>query len=119
MPRPANPDLSKDWKIVLPAHLAGAVEFELLDPITKKPRYGERSRLIGHLLSEWLATRGRKVTVDSPPSEDLIKPKVGGTHPSHKTRISDSSLYDEVCTLCGATDASGDKRLSSPCPNQE
>ena len=25
-------------------------------------------------------------------------------HPSHKTRFSDSSLYDEVCIYCGITD---------------
>lgn len=33
----------------------------------------------------------------------------------HVTRYSDSSLYDEVCTNCGATDASG--KLDIPCPN--
>lgn len=70
MPRPFNPDLTKDWKICLPATLAGSVEFELLDPITKRPRYGERSKLIAALLSEWLAKRGKHVPVD-PPSSDL------------------------------------------------
>jgi hypothetical protein len=35
----------------------------------------------------------------------------------HVTRLSDSSLYDEVCTLCGCTDTSG--RLSEPCPKAE
>ena len=39
------------------------------------------------------------------------------THSSHKTRMSiDSSLYDEVCTVCGATDAPGDLRLTHKCP---
>ena len=72
MPRACNPDLMKDWKIPLPATLAGAVEFELLDKFTNKPRYGERSRLIAHLLSEWLAARkGRRIAVD-PPAKDLI-----------------------------------------------
>ena len=33
----------------------------------------------------------------------------------HTTRISDSSLYDEICTKCGATDAAGDDRLDKPC----
>jgi hypothetical protein len=28
-------------------------------------------------------------------------------HPSHKTRSSDASSFDEVCVLCGATDISG------------
>ncbi len=37
------------------------------------------------------------------------------THESHKTRCSDSSFYDEICTLCGATDAG--KWLSLPCPD--
>lgn len=35
----------------------------------------------------------------------------------HVTRYSDSSLYDEVCVLCGATDARGDDRLERKCPN--
>lgn len=34
----------------------------------------------------------------------------------HITRFSDSSLYDEICTKCGATDASGDIRLERRCP---
>jgi hypothetical protein len=36
-------------------------------------------------------------------------------HPSHATRYSDSSLYDEVCTLCGKTDAHGMDELDKPC----
>lgn len=72
MPRQCNPDLTIDWKVVLPATIAGAVEHELLNPITKKPRYGERSKLITQLLADWLATRGRKLPVDLPPSSDLI-----------------------------------------------
>lgn len=75
MPRRCNPDLSKDWKIVLPATLAGSVEFELLDPNTAKPRYGERSRLIAYLLGEWLAGRGRRVQIDELPSPDLLPQK--------------------------------------------
>ena len=35
---------------------------------------------------------------------------------SHTTRFSDSSLYDYICTKCGATDAAGDNRLYSRCP---
>lgn len=34
----------------------------------------------------------------------------------HVTRFSDSSLCDEVCTLCGATDRRGDPRLQQQCP---
>ena len=42
---------------------------------------------------------------------DIITDKFG-----HKTRASDSSLYDEVCTLCGATDGPSDLRLTYECP---
>jgi hypothetical protein len=34
----------------------------------------------------------------------------------HKTRSSDSSLYDEVCVYCGATDSRGSDALDRPCP---
>ena len=38
------------------------------------------------------------------------------THPTHTTRYSDSSLYDEVCTKCGANDAPGrGQSLELPC----
>lgn len=37
-------------------------------------------------------------------------------HPSHITRFSDSSFYDEKCVLCGGTDGSGDHSLLLPCP---
>jgi hypothetical protein len=73
MPRHTEPDLRKDWKISLPATLAGSVEFELMDPTTKKPRYAERSRLIAALLADWLSKRGKTVEVDMP-AEDLYKP---------------------------------------------
>ena len=37
----------------------------------------------------------------------------------HVTRFSDSSLYDEKCINCGATDAMGDDRLDKPCPKAD
>jgi hypothetical protein len=42
-----------------------------------------------------------------------IKPDGKG----HRTRFSDSSMYDEKCVLCGGTDAYGDARLNKPCIN--
>lgn len=72
MARALSPNLMKDWKIPLDASLAGAVEFYLMDPTTKKPRYGERSKLVGWLLAEWLQkTHDRKIEVE-PPSADLL-----------------------------------------------
>lgn len=38
-----------------------------------------------------------------------------GMQPQHVTRMSDSSLYDEVCINCGATDANGVAKLNAPC----
>lgn len=56
MPRRLDPDrdLSKDWKISLPATLAGRIEYALMDSITHKPVYGARNRLIAALLDKWL-----------------------------------------------------------------
>lgn len=76
MPRHTYPDLRKDWKIVLPATLAGAMEHELMDPLTGKPRYAERSRLIAALLADWLEKhRGRKIVVDMPSPDLYPTPK--------------------------------------------
>lgn len=54
MGRPNNPDLTKYWKICLPATLAGKVEFLLMDPLHKKPTYGARAKLITELLEQWV-----------------------------------------------------------------
>jgi hypothetical protein len=37
------------------------------------------------------------------------------SHPTHNTRYSDSSHYDERCILCGTTDAPGSNGLYLPC----
>ena len=42
--------------------------------------------------------------------------KVDPDKHGHRTRFSDSSYFDEVCIMCGATDGFGDKRLDQPCP---
>lgn len=55
MPRPQNPDLTKYWKICLPATLAGTVEFYLFDRLHNKPKYGARGELLTRLLSDWVA----------------------------------------------------------------
>ena len=42
-----------------------------------------------------------------------------GPHPSHITRFSDASTFDEICINCGATDEvpGGWGQLAFPCPN--
>jgi len=44
-----------------------------------------------------------------------------GCHPSHTTRSSDASSFDEVCTKCGATDIAGGGwgKLAEPCPSSQ
>lgn len=55
-----------------------------------------------------LARRVRQPTPDPAPQ---------GKHPSHSTRSSDASSYDEVCINCGATDIAGGGwgKLAQPC----
>ena len=55
MARPFNPDLTKYWKVCLPAPLAGTVELYLFDRIHGKPQYGARAKLITDLLDAWVA----------------------------------------------------------------
>lgn len=40
-----------------------------------------------------------------------------GLHPSHRTRFSDASTFDEICELCGAHDEvpGGWGQLEEPC----
>lgn len=44
---------------------------------------------------------------------------MNGPHPSHVTRISDASSFDEICVNCGAHDQvpGGWGNLVYPCPN--
>ena len=47
--------------------------------------------------------------------------RAGGTetkHPSHETRASDASSFDEICIHCGARDIAGGGwgDLAKPCP---
>ena len=78
MSRPLNPDLTKHWKISLPATLAGIVEFYLFDPLHGKPLYGSRGKLIATLLEAWVAEQKALAAQDY--SEATIAP----TQPEHQ-----------------------------------
>lgn len=52
--------------------------------------------------------------IEAPAAPSVVTPDSNG----HCTRLSDSSFYDEVCTLCGATDGRGDNSLDRPCPKR-
>lgn len=53
------------------------------------------------------------------PAHGQEKAKMSGPHPSHVTRFSDASTFDEICVNCGATDQvpGGWGKLAYPCPN--
>lgn len=55
MSRPLNDEPTVDWKILLPAPLAGRIEYMLMDPIHNKPIYAARAKLIRALLTNWIA----------------------------------------------------------------
>jgi hypothetical protein len=69
------------------------------------------------LIEEELARVSTPAMIAKVRERQAAKEAVGRPVLGHKTRFSDSSVYDEVCTLCGATDARGDDRLDKPCPN--
>jgi len=64
--RPLNPDLTKHWKISLPATLAGTVELYLFDRVHNKPLYGSRGRLITDLLERWVDEQRRAAEATQP-----------------------------------------------------
>lgn len=70
MVRPNNPDLTKFWKVCLPATLAGTVELYLFDSIHKKPLYGARSKLISELLEKWVSEQKRLALAAQPNPEN-------------------------------------------------
>lgn len=73
MPRPVNPDLIRPWKNNIPAAVAGAVEFRLLDPVLQKPRYGARSILLTRLLEWWLAREAGSELPEVPTATQLLQ----------------------------------------------
>lgn len=71
--RPNNPDLTKYWKICLPATLAGTVEFYLFDSIHKKPKYGARAELLTKLLENWVAEQQAAARAAQPDPHSQLK----------------------------------------------
>jgi len=59
------------WKITIPSDLAAEVELLLFDPLTGKPQYGGRAKLLEVLLREWVARR-RKEHLTSAGQSDII-----------------------------------------------
>lgn len=52
--RPKKHDTPVSWYVSIPSSLAAEVELILLDPLTGRPRFGERSQLVELLLRDWV-----------------------------------------------------------------
>jgi len=78
MPRPMNEDLYTRWKLVVPATLAGKIEFMLTDPVHQKPIYGSRTKLITALLEQWIAIQSGSDNL--PPVPSLAELRASGGH---------------------------------------
>jgi hypothetical protein len=53
--RPRSSELRAEMKLSLKASTVARVDLALMDPLTRKPRYGARSILVEGLLEEWLS----------------------------------------------------------------
>lgn len=60
--RKPNATPSVAWNIALPVDLAAKVELRLFDPVSSRPLYGERSKLVQALLREWLERHDKETT---------------------------------------------------------
>ena len=70
--RPRVPYLRVDFKVSLPAALAAEIDLIFEDPLTRRPKYGARARLITNLLQWWLDNqRGADSKVHIPSLEEL------------------------------------------------
>lgn len=61
------------WKLPIRVSLAARVESRFIDPMTRKPQYGMRAKLINTLLERWL--RDNPSDLDSAPitEEEIAK----------------------------------------------
>jgi len=71
VPRRHNSELTIEWKLSMPATLAGRIEHVLLDPVTNKPIYGVRNRLLTSLLERWLAEQTETPDALLPPVPNI------------------------------------------------
>lgn len=64
MPRRPSEEARTEWKVSIAATTAARVELHLFDPVLRKPKYAERSKLIERLLNEWLAKQADPLQAD-------------------------------------------------------
>lgn len=73
MARPFNPDLTVNWKIPLPATVAGTVEYMLSDPLHQKPIYGARNKLFIAMLQWWIEREKGTPAAALPPIPTMLE----------------------------------------------
>lgn len=71
MARPRNAHLSATWKLSIPATTAARVDVLFEDPLTGRPKYGARGRLIDALLCRYLAELNGETLPPIPSLSDL------------------------------------------------
>ena len=59
------------WNITLPAGLAKKLDLLFLNPVTKKPIFGKRSKLVTNLLIKWVEDIEKKLNLK--PGESLTE----------------------------------------------
>jgi len=64
--------LRAEWKLSLRAAIAAEVDLMLEDPLTRKPKYGSRSKLVESLLDEWIARQKGDPSGPVPTREELV-----------------------------------------------
>lgn len=69
--KPRKPYLRADWKLSLPAELAARIDLMLEDPLTRKPKYAARARLVEGLLRRWIAETNGEAVVPVPTLTEL------------------------------------------------
>lgn len=69
--RPRVPYLRVDFKVSLPAALAAEIDLRFVDPLTNRPKYGARAKLIQALLENWLAQQRGESGGHIPSLEEL------------------------------------------------
>ena len=69
--KPRKPYLRADWKLSLPAELAARIDLMLEDPLTRKPKYAARARLVEGLLRRWIAETAGDAVPSVPTLTDL------------------------------------------------
>lgn len=72
MPRHPRDDLTVNWKVPIPATVAGRIEHMLADPVHNKPLYGARTKLIAALLEYWIARESGRPADQIPPIPSLL-----------------------------------------------